>query len=591
MKLLERENRELRRAKGDSFNALAESVNGLYKTELIRAQGPWRTADQVELATAAWVAWWNEQRLHSACADVPPAEFEQAYHQRLQARRRMEMSVQFRVVGPEDEDLLAEIFTDIDETFFRPHPFSLDEARRIACEAGQDTYSLLVEDGRPVAYGVLRGWDEGYAVPSLGVAVRTSAQGRGLGRLMMAHLHAEAGRRGATVLRLRVHPDNVKARRLYESLGYAYAGEDRGELVMLVDLAHGAELPRQGGPVRSTLKGRLVDVHAPEWVAMLRAAPHDFYHLPAYVALSAVQEGGQPRAICVTDDGRAMLLPLVIRSIPGGGFDATSPYGYPGPIGIGTNDPAFLRVALVAGLQVLHQAGIVSAFIRLHPLLNPLPPMGIGTLVRHGGTVIVDLTLPTEELWAQTRLNHRRDIARAIGLGYVARMDKDWRHLESFKRLYQAKMARRSAAPFYFFEGGYFDGIRDALGESLHLCVVEKDGAIAAAGLFVETNGIVHHLSGTGDAFRMVQPTKLMMHFVRSWAKDRGNRVLNLGGGVGGDNDSLLQFKVGFSPLRREFATLRMVIDETEYRRLVAVRDPLLDPGARGGFFPLYRQA
>jgi len=73
-------------SKGDSYdNALAESVNGLYKTELIRAQGPWRTADQVELATAAWVAWWNEERLHSACGDVPPAEFEAAYHQRLPA--------------------------------------------------------------------------------------------------------------------------------------------------------------------------------------------------------------------------------------------------------------------------------------------------------------------------------------------------------------------------------------------------------------------------------------------------------------------------------------------------------------------------
>ncbi len=71
-------------SKGDSYdNALAESVNGLYKTELIRAQGPWRTADQVELATAAWVAWWNADRLHGACGDVPPAEFEAAYHQRL----------------------------------------------------------------------------------------------------------------------------------------------------------------------------------------------------------------------------------------------------------------------------------------------------------------------------------------------------------------------------------------------------------------------------------------------------------------------------------------------------------------------------
>ena len=47
-------------SKGDSFdNALAETVNGLYKTELIRRRGPWRTVEQVELATLAWVDWWN----------------------------------------------------------------------------------------------------------------------------------------------------------------------------------------------------------------------------------------------------------------------------------------------------------------------------------------------------------------------------------------------------------------------------------------------------------------------------------------------------------------------------------------------------
>ena len=495
------------------------------------------------------------------------------------------------MVGPRDAQALTEVFSDIDETFFRPHPFTRDEARRIASYVGRDVHALLIERERPVAYGMLRGWEEGYPIPSLGIAVRTDCQGRGLGRLMMAHLDAEAGRRGATVVRLRVHPDNVRARLLYESLGYAYAGEDRGELIMLVDLEPGAELRPEGGPAPPILKGMLLDVDAPDWEAVLRAARHDFYHLPAYVALCAGQDGGQPRALFVADDGRNMLLPLVIRGISGGGFDATSPYGYPGPVGIGTDDPAFLRVALVAGIQVLREAGIVSAFVRLHPLLNPLPPKGIGTLVGHGETVSIDLTLATEELWAQTRLNHRRDITRAVRLGYVARMDEQWRHLEAFKQLYRATMARRSADPFYFFKDAYFDGLRDALGESLHLCVVEKDGAIAAAGLYVETNGIVqYHLSGTGDAFRAVQPTKLMMHFVRSWAKDRGNQVLHLGGGVGGHSDSLLQFKVGFSPLRHKFATLRMVIDEGEYSHLVEARDPLLDPGARSGFFPLYRQ-
>lgn len=66
-------------SKGDSYdNALAETVNGLYKAELIRRCGPWRTAAEVELATLAWVDWWNHRRLHGACGDLPPVEFERA---------------------------------------------------------------------------------------------------------------------------------------------------------------------------------------------------------------------------------------------------------------------------------------------------------------------------------------------------------------------------------------------------------------------------------------------------------------------------------------------------------------------------------
>jgi len=68
-------------SRGDSYdNVLAEAVNGLYKAEVIRTRGPWRSLEQVELATAAWVDWWNHRRLHSAVGDLPPAEFEALYH-------------------------------------------------------------------------------------------------------------------------------------------------------------------------------------------------------------------------------------------------------------------------------------------------------------------------------------------------------------------------------------------------------------------------------------------------------------------------------------------------------------------------------
>jgi ribosomal protein S18 acetylase RimI-like enzyme len=131
-------------------------------------------------------------------------------------------------VGP---DTLADLFAAIDSTHFHPHPLTAAEARRIQAHTGRDLY---VATG--FAYGMLRGWDEGYAVPSLGVAVRRDAYGQGHGRAMMAWLHELAREHGATEVRLRVHPDNVRAIRLYESLGYVDAGEERGERLMLVSL-------------------------------------------------------------------------------------------------------------------------------------------------------------------------------------------------------------------------------------------------------------------------------------------------------------------------------------------------------------------
>jgi putative transposase len=68
---------------GDSYdNALAETTIGLYKSELIRGpgQGPWKTVDDVELATLGWVQWHNTARLHGYLGDVPPTEFETAFY-------------------------------------------------------------------------------------------------------------------------------------------------------------------------------------------------------------------------------------------------------------------------------------------------------------------------------------------------------------------------------------------------------------------------------------------------------------------------------------------------------------------------------
>jgi len=72
---------------GDSYdNALAETINGLYKAELIRPNAPWRNLEEVEFATLEWVDWFNNRRLLSSIGDVPPAEFEEMYRARQQSQ-------------------------------------------------------------------------------------------------------------------------------------------------------------------------------------------------------------------------------------------------------------------------------------------------------------------------------------------------------------------------------------------------------------------------------------------------------------------------------------------------------------------------
>ena len=70
---------------GDSYdNALAETINGLYKTEIIRKRGPWKTIEEVEYATLEWVDWFNSRRLLEPIGNIPPAEFERQYYAQIE---------------------------------------------------------------------------------------------------------------------------------------------------------------------------------------------------------------------------------------------------------------------------------------------------------------------------------------------------------------------------------------------------------------------------------------------------------------------------------------------------------------------------
>ncbi len=120
--------------------------------------------------------------------------------------------------------------------FFHPHPFDDEAVERIIHRDGRDLYYILTNGEGVLGYGMLRGWDEGYAIPSLGIAIHPGARGRGLGKILMCFLHAAARLRGTKAIRLRVKRDNSKALKLYRDLGYIFHSEEDQYLVGLLAL-------------------------------------------------------------------------------------------------------------------------------------------------------------------------------------------------------------------------------------------------------------------------------------------------------------------------------------------------------------------
>lgn len=136
--------------------------------------------------------------------------------------------LEVRALTTKTLSLGAELFVALsgDAQRFHPHPLTAAQAGVIAGMRSRDVYLLAIRaepQKAAVAYGILRGWDAGFDVPSLGVAVHPDARGVGVGLAMMGVLHCVARMRGAPSVRLKVYPDNTPAVRLYTKLGYQWS--------------------------------------------------------------------------------------------------------------------------------------------------------------------------------------------------------------------------------------------------------------------------------------------------------------------------------------------------------------------------------
>jgi len=152
----------------------------------------------------------------------------------------MRKNLKYTLVSPSWAEKLAQFFKDIiankDDLYFHPHPLTCEMAKKIAIHKGDDLYFLQIKDNRIAGYAMLRGWDEGYTIPSLGIAMHPNFRNQGLGTDFMGFLHNQARAKGADKVRLKVYLSNTRARHFYESLEYSFIDEENGQLIGYCEL-------------------------------------------------------------------------------------------------------------------------------------------------------------------------------------------------------------------------------------------------------------------------------------------------------------------------------------------------------------------
>ncbi|WP_431124033.1 GNAT family N-acetyltransferase [Flagellimonas flava] len=332
-----------------------------------------------------------------------------------------------------------------------------------------------------------------------------------------------------------------------------------------------------------------------KWDALVKGCDSaDFYHTYDYHHASKVN-GEEPVLIHYHDKNRTILLPLLFRDIEYSLYkDATSVYGYPGPITQNVTSKCDFSDFRKEIQDLFEQQNIVSIFSRLNSFIPNQEHclFHLGQTETLGRVVYIDLTKSLEEQWGNyfKRLRTYINKSRSIYTIRHAETDSD---IDTFISLYHENMVRVNANKEYLFDKKYFLDLLESphFDTELLLAIQNKTGKIAGGALFTKKDAYIqYHLSGTSEQYLDLNPVKLLIDEMRIRGTHEKYRYFNLGGGVGSKEDSLFYFKSGFSKDTFPFRVWKYTVNKEIYQELVEQKNGLMYcDNLDLRFFPQYR--
>ncbi|WP_084289803.1 GNAT family N-acetyltransferase [Pedobacter nyackensis] len=320
------------------------------------------------------------------------------------------------------------------------------------------------------------------------------------------------------------------------------------------------------------------------------SAEYDFYHTWYYHSLD---QTGDPFLFIYEESDNYIAFPLLNRKIEDSEFsDLTSVYGYTGPISnlkFEELNDEFMENFKRTFLSFLKSRENVSVFSRLHPLFHQNFLMEkFGGVYQNGKTVNIDLTIPIES----QRLKYRRTtydaIKRSWRQGLTAKETREPEDIQIFKDIYIENMKRVGAKDYYLFTDTYFhDMVNAEEFDCRVLLVYHKDQAICGSMVTFTGTIIEGHLMATRTEYLAESPSKFLVDEISKLGRKHGMQHYHLGGGFGYKEDTLFNWKLGFSDLMLNYSSWRYITDEVRYNTLVQKSG--VDEHTDVDFFPLYR--
>jgi hypothetical protein len=303
-----------------------------------------------------------------------------------------------------------------------------------------------------------------------------------------------------------------------------------------------------------------LEERAAEWdSALSELAPRqqDVFFTSGYLRVWQRHGDGIAMGAVYRDRGGLVLYPFILRDLSTvdylgdefhGLYDVASPVGFGGPLVRHLTGEETLSAFRAEIDDWCHAHGVVSEFVRFHPLLETRLSMERHLAIEETGRIVwarLDAGSCTliEGLSGPTRRNIRQ--ARDAGLTCaVETTDEAW---DRFAALYLENALRRKALPAFRYDAAHFRALRELLGPAAVLFGARLDGRLVAAALFLRSHDFVHfHALGVDRTFARLRPTNVLFFDAMLWACGTTATAVDLGGGYR-DDDEFFRFKYGFT--------------------------------------------